>query len=198
MCVSMLDLDGLSPADVDGILFFDDFEKPIKSDYAVVLGTAPEYATLRADIAAAYYKKSGTQKLIASGAAVSDKSVTECAVMREELIKRGVPRDAVIDEPRAYDTIQNMTCSLTEICKRTDIMQVESVTVITEPFHIKRAVCLARMFFPDFIKVYGYTEGVARQREMWKTDERLFNCVKNEIKILKELCDRGRIKDMKI
>ena len=165
---------------IDAILFSENYGKAVKSDFAIVCGTAPEYAITRAEIAASFYKKGCTEKIIASGAAVSDKSVTECSV---------------IEEPRAYDTIQNMTCSLTEICKRTDIMRVESITVITEPFHIKRAFLLAKMLFPEFIKIYGYTEGVAFQRKAWKTDERLNKCVKNEMEILKQLIDKGRIED---
>ncbi|MDE6374047.1 MAG: YdcF family protein [Clostridia bacterium] len=183
---------------IDEILFYENYGKPIKSDYAIVCGTAPEYAFIRAEIAASFYKKSGTEKIIVSGAAVSDKSVTECAFLKNELIALGVPAEAIIEEPRAYDTIQNMTCSLTEICKRTDIMQVESIAVITEPFHIKRAVCLAKILLPQFIKVYGYTEGVAEQRGQWKTDERLNNCVKNEIIILKDLAAKGRIKEVEL
>lgn len=73
---------------------------------------------------------------------------------------------------------------------------MESITVITEPFHIKRALCLAKILLPQFIKVYGYTEGVAEQRGQWKTDERLNNCVKNEIIILKQLAEKGRIEDL--
>lgn len=179
---------------VDKVLFSENYEKAMKSDFAIVCGTAPEYAKIRAKIAASFYKKGGTEKIIVSGAAVSDKSVTECSVLRDELIKLGVPSEAIIDEPRAYDTIQNMTCSLTEICKRTDIMQVESITVITEPFHIKRALCLAKILLPQFIKVYGYTEGVAEQRKAWESDERLKNCVENEIKILTQLAEKGRVK----
>lgn len=177
----------------DKILFGENYDTVTESDYAVVLGAAPEYARLRAKIAASFYKKGGTRQIIASGAAVSDKSVTECSVLRAELIKLGVPSEAIIEEPRAYDTIQNMTCALTEICKRTDIMQVKSITVITEPFHMKRALYLATILLPRFIKIYGYTEGVAKQRGQWKTDERLKSCVENEIKILTQLAEKGRL-----
>lgn len=182
---------------VDKILFSDGYGKAVKSDFAILCGTAPEYAGLRAAIAASFYGKGGTCKIIASGAAVTS-SVTECSALKTELIKRGVPEEAIIEEPRAYDTIQNMTCALTEICKRTDIMQVESVTVITEPFHMKRALLLAQILLPDFIKVYGYTEGVDRQRGQWKGDERLFNCVQNEIVILKQLAAKGRAEEIDI
>lgn len=182
---------------VDKLLFTDGYGNVVKSDFAILCGTAPEYAGARAAIAASFYKKGGTRKIIASGAAVST-DVPECAALKRELIARGVPEEAIIEEPRAYDTIQNMTCALTEICKRTDIMQVESVTVITEPFHMKRALLLAQILLPDFIKVYGYTEGVDRQRGQWKGDERLFNCVQNEIVILKQLAAKGRAEEIDI
>ncbi len=180
----------------DKILFGENYDTVVRSDYAIVLGAAPEYAKLRAQIAADFYKKGGTAQLIASGAAVSDKSVTECSVLRRELVRCGVPEEAIIEEPRAYDTIQNMTCALTEICKRADIMKVESITVITEPFHMKRALCLAKILLPSFISVYGYTDGCERQRQLWKKDERLKNCVENEVKILKQLVEQGRIEDL--
>ena len=147
----------------DKILFGENYGVVVRSDYAIVLGAAPEYAKLRAQIAANFYKKGGTAQLIASGAAVSDK---------------------------------NMTCALTEICKHADIMKVERITVITEPFHMKRALCLAKILLPSFIRIYGYTEGCERQRELWKNDERLKNCVENEVKILKQLVEQGRIEDL--
>ena len=183
---------------IDEILFSGNYGKIVESDYAVLCGTAPEYAHIRAAIAASFYKEHGTKCIIASGAAVSDKSVAECSCLKKELVKLGVPESAVIEEPNAFDTIQNMTCSLTEICNRTDIMKVENITVITEPFHIKRALSLAKILLPEFIKIHGYTEGVEIQRRDWKTDERLNNCVKNEIKILKQLYEKGRIKDITI
>jgi len=130
---------------------------------------------------------------------VSDKDITESAFMISELIKFGVPAEAIIEEPQLHSIpIQNMTCSLTEICRRTNIMDVESITVITEPFHVKRAVCLAELLLPKFISIYGYTEGLAQQRKEWKTDERLNNCVKNEIIILHRLIAKGRIKDIRL
>ncbi len=179
---------------VDKILFSENYGNVVKSDYAILCGTSPEYAPVRAEIAASFYKKGGTASIVASGAAVADKSITESAVLKQELLKRGVPEEAVIEESQAFDTIQNMTCSLTEICKRTDIMLVESITVITEPYHMKRALSLARILLPEHIKIYGYTQGAEYQREAWLTDERLKKCVENEMEILKQLAEKGRVR----
>lgn len=186
----------LSRDRIDEILFSERYGRVVKSDYAILLGTDPKYATFRAEIAASFYKKGGARKIVASGAAVSDKSISESAFLHQELVKLGVPEEAVIEEARAYDTIQNMVFSLAEICKREDVTQIESVTVITEPFHMRRALCLADMLLPKFLKIYGYTEGIARQREAWKNDERLNKCVNNEILILRQLIAKGLMEDI--
>lgn len=189
---------GLTERQTDAVLFGGNYERVNKCDYAIVLGTSPEYAVVRAEIAAAFYRKGGTENIIVSGAAVADKTVTEAAFLHGELVKRGVPQSAIIEEPNAYDTVQNMTCSLTEICKRTDIMRVKSVTVITEPFHMRRSLCLARLLLPGFIEIYGYTQGVARQRDAWKSDARLRECVRIETIILRQLAMQGRIQDVEL
>lgn len=196
MYLSQSDLSKLTPGQIDSIVFGGLNESVEKADFAVVCGTAPKYAQIRAEIAAVYYKYGGTENIIVSGGAVADKSVKESTVLRKMLLKSGVPQTAVTEEPNALDTIQNITCTLTEICKRTDIMQVESIAVITEPFHMKRALLLAKILLPPFIKVYGFTQGAVFQREQWKTDERLKNCVKNETVILKDLIIKGRINDI--
>lgn len=189
---------GLTEKQTDELLFGTCYETVNKSDYAIVLGTAPEYAAVRARVAAEFYHSGGTANLVVSGAAVWDTDVTEAAVMRNELIKHGVPDYAVIEEPNACDTVQNMICSLTEICKRRDIMTVDAVTVISEPFHMRRSMSLAQILLPNFIRLYGYTSGTAEQRAVWKTDVRLHGCVRMETRILRQLVLQGRIKDIEL
>ncbi|MDE6401263.1 MAG: YdcF family protein, partial [Clostridiales bacterium] len=158
---------GLTVEQTDKLLFGKTYERVEKSDFAILLGTAPEYAVKRAQIAAEYYRAGGTQRIIATGGAVSDKTVTESSIMRAKLIELGVPAACVIDEPRALDTIQNMTCSATEIAKHCNIFDVKTVAVISEPFHMRRALYLANMFLPKFVKVVGYTQGIEAQRSAW-------------------------------
>lgn len=193
-----MDAAELSRDRTDEILFPEWCDKVVKSDYAILLGTDPKYATFRAEIAASFYTKGGARTIVASGAAVSDKSIPESTFLHQELVKLGVPEEAIIEETRAYDTIQNMVFSLAEICKREDVTQVESITVITEPFHMRRALCLANVLLPKFLRIYGYTEGIVRQRETWKDDERLKKCVNNEILILRQLIAKGLIEDMRL
>lgn len=198
MKLSQINLNDVTSEQIDNVLFRNITQPPKKADFAILCGTSPEYASVRVKIAASFYKKGCADKIIASGAAVSDKSVTESGYMKKELIKLGVSQDVIVEEPHAYDTIQNMTCSLTEICKSYDVFAVKNIAVITEPFHMRRSLCLAKLFLPEFICVFPYTEGTEAQRKEWKTDERLNKCVKTEMAILRSLVDKGVIDDIEI
>ena len=111
MFLSECDYEDLTHEQIDKLLFSADLEKPVKSDYAILLGTAPEFAVVRARIAAEYFRAGGADRIVTTGGAVNDKTVTESAVMRAKLEQLGVPSDCIIDEPTAQDTVQNMTCS---------------------------------------------------------------------------------------
>lgn len=142
-------------------LFEDDYTAVHKSDYAIVLGCAPEWAIKRAKIAAEFYLRGGCEKIVVSGGVEHEykgSKVSESAIMRETLIEAGIPESAVLCEDRARDTIQNMVCSLDVICKNCDIFGVKNITVISEPYHMKRSLLLAKIFLPEFIAVYGYTK----------------------------------------
>ena len=196
MYLSNCDLTSLTDDQIDAILFNTDAEQINRSDYAVLLGTEPQYALARARIAASFYFAGGTGKIIATGAAVSDPTVTECKILRRELLALGVPSDDIIDEPNAKTTVGNMICSLGVMNVVGDITKIKRVTVITEPFHICRSVALAKAFFPRYFEIYGFTSHTQEQRERWKTDERLGRCVKNEIHLLNGFIRGGVIEDI--
>ena len=85
MFLSECDYEDLTHEQIDKLLFSADLEKPVKSDYAILLGTAPEFAVVRARIAAEYFRAGGADRIVTTGGAVNDKTVTESAVMRAKL-----------------------------------------------------------------------------------------------------------------
>lgn len=196
MYLSETDPSMLTEEEIDRLLFLPEAEQLHESDYAILLGTAPKYAPERAKIAAGYYFGGGTKRVIATGAAVSDPTVTEAEVMRRALLALGVPADAVIDEPHATTTVGNMICSLSVMNELGDVTKIKRITVITEPFHIRRSVALAKVLLPGYVEVYGYTAYTAAQREAWRTDDRLNQCVRNEISVLTGLVRDGVIPDI--
>lgn len=198
MRISEAYFEQLTDAQIKALLFDESNEVLRHADYAFLLGTEPTYACVRAEIAASYYLRGGTARIVASGAAVSDPTQTECAVMRQRLLTLGVPADAVVDEPHARDTVGNMICSLGAIYARGNVTDVKSVAVITEPFHMRRSLALAKLFLPHYIQVFGYTEHTAEQCLGWRTDARLERSVRNEIALLRSLAQQHLIDDMEI
>ena len=105
MYLSQLNLEKITDSIAEKILFEDKHESVTKSDVAILCGTAPKFALHRAEIAADFYHKGGAKLIIASGSAVADKSVTESEVMHKALLSLGVPEQAIIEEPEAFNTI---------------------------------------------------------------------------------------------
>lgn len=198
MRLSEADPSSLTDEQIDQLLFFMDTESVRECDVAVLLGTAPKYAIHRAKVGALFYSLGGAERMIVTGAAVTDPTVTECEVMRRELVTQGVPQAAIIDEPHATTTVENMVYSLGAMSALGDVTRIRRVTVITEPFHICRSLALAKAIFPQYMEVYGFTGSLREQRDAWKFDERLNRSVKNEISVLRGLIRDGVIADIEI
>lgn len=172
-------------------------QSPKHVDAAVLLGCGTEQALLRAEIAVKYYNNGFTNLIISSGGVKHEykgQNIAECFIMAERLSELGVPDERIIKESNSQNTIGNMVYSLGELCKR-GLLESEfnSLTVITEPYHLKRALMLARTYFPEFIKIYGYTENSQEQFKQCRNDEALKKCVQAEFYLIKQLIENGKI-----
>lgn len=99
-------------------------------------GTPTAFLAGRLDVAADLYRRGKVQVLLVSG----DNSRTEYdepTAMRTYLIGRGVPADVVVADYAGLDTWDSCTRA-----KR--IFGVERLTVVTQEFHLPRAVALCR------------------------------------------------------
>ncbi len=99
-------------------------------------GTPTPFLAGRLDVAADLYRRGKVEVLLVSG----DNSTTEYdepSAMRTYLIGRGVPEDVVVADYAGLDTWDSCTRA-----KR--IFGVERATVVTQRFHLPRAVALCR------------------------------------------------------
>ncbi|WP_053717131.1 SanA/YdcF family protein [Saccharothrix sp. NRRL B-16348] len=99
-------------------------------------GTPTPFLAGRLDVAADLYRRGKVEVLLVSG----DNSRTEYdepTAMRTYLIGRGVPADDVVADYAGLDTWDSCTRA-----KR--IFGVERLTVVTQEFHLPRAVALCR------------------------------------------------------
>jgi uncharacterized SAM-binding protein YcdF (DUF218 family) len=78
-------------------------------------------------------------RLVLSGGA-SKAGHTEASVMRDLALANGVPADAIVLDENARSTIENFACSLPIL----EQLGAKRVLVVTEPWHMRRSMLLAR------------------------------------------------------
>ena len=195
MKLSEMALAGLTAGEIERVLFGRVYETPADCDAVLLLGTAPAYAAKRAEIAVSLWHKAKVGRIIATGGAVSDKTVRECEVMKRTLLSAGVPEEVILEEPDAYDTVGNMICSMTALYRRHLTADIRRVTIVTEPFHMRRSLLLAQSLLPRYLTIGGYTEGTEAQRAAYRHNSRLAECVAGEMRWLCAFAARGLIAD---
>lgn len=114
--------------------------------YGLLLGTSPitpygthnYYFDKRIDAAAKLFNKGKVRRIIASGGDYSSHNgCNELTAMRDSLIKRGVPNDAIILDYQGTRT-KNSIVYTKSVC--------DSVIIISQQYHNERALYLADHF----------------------------------------------------
>lgn len=120
---------------------------------ALVLGSKVDdqgpgsYVRGRLDTALELYRAGRVPRIVNSGNGRPEAG-NEPAVMRAYLEERGVPADAIIDDPEGYDTAAS--------CRRArDVYGFDEVLVVTQEFHLGRAIALCRDIGIDARGVYA-------------------------------------------
>ena len=92
----------------------------------------------RVDRAAELYHAGLAPHLVLTGSSGGSREVgrTEAGVMRELLVARGVPTEAIEVETHARSTEENFACSMPLLTAR----KARKVLVVTDPWHMPRAL----------------------------------------------------------
>ena len=134
---------------VEGFVFSGAFQKPPEGlDAIIVLGarvdeTGPS-GSLRERIAAAekYLTDNPGTICIASGGQGEDEPMSEAECIRDHLVAGGIDPDRIFLEDRSTSTEENMRYSLPMLHALEE--DAERVGIVTNDFHVFRALCLAR------------------------------------------------------
>ena len=140
---------------------------------ALLLGTSPigrsgkpnQFFTRRIDATAKLYKAGKFRRLIISGASLPEKFY-EPEEMRAALVRQGVPDSIMILDGKGYRTINS-------IVRVKDIYGADSILIISQEFHNKRALFLARHKGIDAI---AYSAGNTSSRR-WRLKMLLRECL---------------------
>lgn len=107
---------------------------------ALVLGAGPgsHYFDARLDAAVALYKAGKVRHLLVSGdGAAPDPLGSETALMWEGLRRRGIPAAAITRDDAGLRTLDSMA-------RARKIFGLQSIVIVTQEFHLSRALYLAR------------------------------------------------------
>ncbi len=157
---------------VECFIFAGSFERaPDRLDAVIVLGAKvngrePSGSLNERIHAAADYLQANPDTLcIASGGRGDDENISEAECIRENLIALGVDSGRILLEEHSTDTVENLTNSFPLLPDGT-----ETLGVVTNDFHIFRALCTARHLggydfygVPARSSVFGYIHYAMRE-----------------------------------
>ncbi len=107
---------------------------------ALVLGAGPasQYFAARLDAAVALFRAGKVKHFLVSGDGVAvDPQGSETALMRQGLISRGIPASAITRDDAGLRTLDSMA-------RARNIFGLSTVIIVTQEFHLARALYLAR------------------------------------------------------
>lgn len=116
------------------------------NEYVVILGAKVKPGGIpsqslknRLDAAVDYLQKYPTVKAIVTGGQGADEDRTEASVMADYLIEHGISEERVLLEDQSTTTYENLLFAKKLLPENT-----ESITIISNDFHLKRATILAQ------------------------------------------------------
>lgn len=131
-----------------------DLEQARPADVIVVMGAAAyrgkpsPVLKARLDHALFLYLQGISPRVATTGGAGGDPVFTEAETMRDYLVARGVPSEAIIVEPQSASTVES-TAAVGEIMSR---MGLRSCVLVSDGYHIFRS---KRMLEERGFRVYG-------------------------------------------
>lgn len=146
--------------------------KPAK--VGLLLGTTPQarigritnyFFIYRIDAAEQLYKAGKIEMILISGDENSLDGINEPECMRDSLVARGVPAEAIILDGKGYRTI----CSVINANK---VFGLKSFTIISQEFHNERALYQAEHLGLDVENLQAYNAEMPKSRRAYLTSIR--------------------------
>ena len=150
---------------------FSDIDNIKYNKVGLLLGTTPQarfdritnyFFIYRIDAAEQLYKAGRIEKILISGDENSLDGVNETECMRDSLVERGVPANAIILDGKGYRTI----CSVINANK---VYGLKSFTIISQKFHNERAIYQAEHLGLDVENILAYNAKDPKSRRAYLT-----------------------------
>ena len=150
---------------------YSDIDRIKYNKVGLLLGTTPQarfdritnyFFIYRIDAAEQLYKAGKIEKILVSGDENSLDGVNETECMRDSLVARGVPANAIILDGKGYRTI----CSIINANK---VYGLKSFTIISQKFHNERAIYQAEHLGLDVENIQAYNANNPKSRRAYLT-----------------------------
>ena len=137
----------------------------------LLLGTTPQaritkvknyFFIYRIDAAEELYKAGKIKQILISGDENSLDGINEPECMRDSLVARGVPANAIILDGKGYRTINS-------VINANKVYGLKSFTIISQKFHNERALYQAEHFGLDMENIQGYNAKMPKSRRAFLT-----------------------------
>jgi uncharacterized SAM-binding protein YcdF (DUF218 family) len=143
---------------------------PIKpADLLFVFGTREDVAR-RVDEAARLWGEGLFRWSIVSGGVTPGSSLSECAILRDAMIARGIPAEKILGEDRAMNTGENVIFSLPVIDAALGLGNLRSVICLGNTWTARRYAMTLQRHWPEVEKMLVTVDSFAAPRALWHTD----------------------------
>jgi len=153
---------------------FSDIDSIKYNKVGLLLGTTPQarfdritndFFIYRIDAAEQLYKAGKIEKILISGDENSLDGISETECMKDSLVARGIPANAIILDGKGYRTI----CSVINANK---VFGFKNFTIISQKFHNERAIYQAEHLGLDVENMQAYNAEMPKSRRAYLTSIR--------------------------
>ena len=145
-------------------------ETPLRpADLLFVFGTREDVAE-RVDEACRLWRDGYFRWAIVSGGVTPGSALSECEIMTEAMIARGIPPDIILREDRATNTGENVILSLPVIDAALGLKNIRRVICLGNSWTARRYPMTLHRHWPEVEKMLVMVDSFATPRRLWHTD----------------------------
>jgi uncharacterized SAM-binding protein YcdF (DUF218 family) len=142
------------------------------ADLLFVFGTR-EGVELRVEAACRLWREGFCRWIIVSGGMTPGGDASECAIIKQAMVARGVPAEKILEEHRALNTGENVIFSLPVIEGALGLASIRSVICLGNTWTARRYPMTLHRHWPQVRKMLVTIDSFATPRALWHTNAEL-------------------------
>jgi uncharacterized SAM-binding protein YcdF (DUF218 family) len=155
-------------------------ETPLRpADLLFVFGTRGDVAE-RVDEACRLWRAGYFRWAMVSGGVTPGSDLSECEIIADAMVARGVPAEIILRENRAMNTGENVIFSLPIIEEALGLANIRSVICLGNTWTARRYPMTLHRHWPDVEKMLVTVDSFKTPRALWHTDAEFSRRMLNE------------------